>query len=72
MSMNWQPGSDAEIDVELRDDPEAGPGIGHPKGRFARTDGPLPDGESTTEGDAGNGTLPQGGADRRQRGRTGG
>lgn len=58
MSMNWQPGSDAEIDVELRDDPEAGPGIGHPKGRFARTDG--------------NGTLPQGGADRRQRGRTGG
>ena len=56
--------------VDLRDNLEHDPGISRSKGRFAMTDEPPLDGESTFEGDVKNDTTPQGGIDPAQRGRT--
>ena len=70
MSSSKQPKSDAEIDVDLRDDLENDPGIGRSKGRYAMTNEPPIEGDTTFEGDVKNDATPEGGVDPKQLGRT--
>lgn len=66
MSSNKHPKPDTPSDADLRRDP----GIGRSKGRFAQTDEPPLEGDSTYEGDVMNDTNRGGGVDPRQTGRT--
>ena len=70
MSGSKQPKSDEEVGLDLRDDLEDDPGIGRSKGRFAMTDEPPIEGDTTFEGDVKNDATPEGGVDPKKLGRT--
>ena len=70
MSSSKQPKSDAEVGLDLRDNLKDDPGIGRSKGRFAMTDEPPIEGETTFEGDVKSDATPEGGIDPNQQGRT--
>lgn len=70
MSSNKHPKPEDKTAADLPDNLENDPGIGRSKGRFALTDEPPLDGESTFEGDVKNDATPEGGIDPEHQGRT--
>lgn len=70
MSSSKHPKAEDQVAADLPDNLEKDPGIGRSKGRFAMTDEPPLDGESTFEGDVKNDTTREGGIDPGHQGRT--